>query len=58
MSKHGEFKLKEAYEELRRKKTLVAWYDLAWYGKNIPMHLFSLWMGLSGALKTLEKLKL
>lgn len=38
--KHGEFNLKEMYEEPRRKKAPTVWHDLPWHGNNIPRHLF------------------
>lgn len=56
-SKSGEFELKLTYEELRKKKAPVWWANLVWHSNNIPRHSFILWMGLSGALKTLNKLK-
>lgn len=56
-SKSGEYELKHTYEALRKKNTEVLWHRLVWHSKNIQKHLFVLWMGLKGALKTLDKLK-
>lgn len=56
VTKSGEFELKATYEGIRKKWTPVSWHRLVWHSKNIPRHSFILWMGLSGALKTLNKL--
>lgn len=51
-----EFRLKNMYEYIKRKKISVHWKSAIWFPSCIPKHSFMTWMIIVARLKTLERM--
>lgn len=55
-SSSGQFTIKSAWEETRKRKDKVEWYNLVWFPKAIPRYAMILWMAIKERLPTKDKL--
>ncbi|GJW04065.1 protein LAZ1 [Tanacetum coccineum] len=51
------FSVKNAWEAIRPRGTLVNWFKVVWFTHNIPRHAFHLWLVMRRSLKTQDRMR-
>nr|GEX26867.1 reverse transcriptase domain, reverse transcriptase zinc-binding domain protein [Tanacetum cinerariifolium] len=51
------FSVRNTWEAIRQRGTLVNWFKVVWFAHNIPRHVFHLWLVMRRSLKTQDRMR-